>query len=184
MPLAVIGLIVFFLKTLPTPDELPEPKLVEGGQLSRVYDPTGALIGQFSEFEQNIPVKQTDIPRHLKLAVVAAEDKNFYSHGGLDMRAILRAMSADLRGGEITQGGSTITQQYVKNAYTGRERTFGRKVREAILASQFDRTVEKDEILFKYLSSVYLGEGAYGVGAASETYFRKPVNKLTLSEAA
>ena len=184
VPVAVVGLLMFSLATLPPPERLPRPLLTEGGQLSRIYDVHGEEIGQFSEFEQNIPVKKRDIPKVLKQAVVAAEDKNFYSHGGIDMRAIFRAVSADLQGGELSQGGSTITQQYVKNAYTGNERSFGRKVREAILASQFDRKVDKEEILFRYLSSVYLGEGAYGVGAASETYFRKPVNKLTLSEAA
>jgi penicillin-binding protein 1A len=100
------------------------------------------------------------------------------------VRGSLRALWADFRNQRIVQGGSTITQQYVKNAYITKERTVVRKVREAILASQLDKQKSKEEILFLYLSTVYLGEGAYGVGAASETYFRKPVNQLTLSEAA
>ena len=84
------------------------------------------------------------------------------------MRATLRALWADVRNQGIVQGGSTITQQYVKNAYTGNERTIARKIREAILASQLDRQVSKDEILYRYLSTIYFGEGAYGVGAAAE----------------
>ncbi|TML43712.1 MAG: hypothetical protein E6G27_00960 [Actinobacteria bacterium] len=95
-----------------------------------------------------------------------------------------RAFLADVRSSGFVQGGSTITQQYVKNAYTGKQRTLVRKVRELVLASQLDRRTPKDQILFKYLESIYLGEGAYGVGAASETYFRHPVNTLSLSEAA
>ena len=183
-PVVVVALIMVALVTLPVPDKLPVARAPGGSQISRVFDVTGAEIGQFTEFEQNRPVKPEDIPLQLKQAVVAAEDKNFYSHGGVDFAATLRALIADLRGQEITQGGSTITQQYVKAAYTGGERTIARKVREGLLARQLTRKADKEEILFKYLSSIYLGEGAYGVGAASETYFRKPVQDLTLSESA
>ncbi|HUR53546.1 MAG TPA: transglycosylase domain-containing protein, partial [Gemmataceae bacterium] len=103
---------------------------------------------------------------------------------GIDLRGSMRALVADLRGRRVSQGGSTITQQYVKNVYTNSERTLTRKIKEAILANRVDRVLDKEEILFRYLNTIYLGEGAYGVGAASETYFRKPVNQLTLSEAA
>src|SRR5205085_2972013 len=144
----------------------------------------GNEIAVFREFDQNIPVKPSDIPKVLKDAVIASEDRNFYHHSGVDLRGSLRALVADLRGGKVVQGGSTITQQYVKNVYTGNQRTLARKVREAILANQVDRKLSKDEILFRYLNTIYLGEGAYGVGAASETYFRKSVKDLTLSEAA
>jgi penicillin-binding protein 1A len=183
-PVFVSVVVLLSLLYLPPPARLPDPRPTAGGQVTRVYDVNGDEIGQFREFEQNLPIRQADIPLVLKHAVVAAEDKNFYSHGGLDMRGIVRALSADLQGHEIKQGGSTITQQYVKNAYTNKERTVGRKVREAILASQIDRKIDKNEILFKYLSTIYFGEGAYGAGAASGTYFRKPVSQLTLSEAA
>src|SRR5207302_4662353 len=91
---------------------------------------------------------------------------------------------ADLRHEQTLQRGSTITQQYVKNAYTNKQRTLVRKVREAVLASQLDRQTPKDEILFRYLDGIYLGDGAYGVGAASASYFRKSVKDLTLSESA
>ncbi|HVM01154.1 MAG TPA: transglycosylase domain-containing protein [Acidimicrobiales bacterium] len=183
-PVLVAGLVLLALVTVPVPDELPPARAPGGSQISRVYDASGQEIGQFTEFEQNRPVEPQDIPDVLKKAVVAAEDKNFYRHGGIDFAATLRALLADIRGQEIVQGGSTITQQYVKSAYTGGERTIARKIREGVLARQLSRSSEKEEILFKYLSSIYLGEGAYGVGAASETYFRKPVNDLTLSEAA
>ena len=88
----------------------------------------------------------------------------------------MRALVADLRNRDASQGGSTITQQLVKNTVTGGERSITRKIREAVLASQLERQEDKDDILFEYLSIIYLGEGAYGVGAAAETYFRKPVS--------
>ena len=121
----------------------------------------------------------------LKDAVVAAEDRNFYSHGGVDVRGTIRALVADLRNRGVSQGGSTITQQLVKNTTeNGNERSIQRKVREAILASQLDRSMDKEDILFEYISVIYLGEGAYGAPAAAQTYFRKNVRDLTLSEAA
>jgi penicillin-binding protein 1A len=184
VPATVLVIVLGSFIFLPLPANLPEAKPIEAGMVSRVYDQNGEEIGQFREFEQSIPVKPTDIPLIMKQAVISSEDKNFYRHGGVDVRGSLRALTADLRGGGIAQGGSTITQQYVKNTYVGKERTLTRKVREAVVASQLDRKVDKDEILFKYLDTVSLGEGAYGVGAASETYFRKRVNDLTLSEAA
>ncbi len=183
-PVVVVALSMVALATVPVPDKLPVARPPGGSQISRVYDVNGQEIGQFTEFEQNRPVMPGDIPDILKKAVVAAEDKNFYSHGGVDFTATLRALVADLRGREVVQGGSTITQQYVKAAYTTGERTVARKVREGLLARALSQKADKEEILFKYLSAIYLGEGAYGVGAASETYFRKPVNDLTLSESA
>ncbi len=169
---------------LPLPASVPEPNEGISAQISRVYDIDGNLVGSFRRFETTKPVAWADIPLILRQAVVAAEDKRFYEHGGVDPRGLLRAFVADVRSTGAVQGGSTITQQYVKNAYVGNERSISRKLREAILASRLDRQVDKDEILFRYLERIYLGEGAYGVGAASETYFRKPVSQLTLSEAA
>ncbi|MBA3267493.1 MAG: transglycosylase domain-containing protein, partial [Acidimicrobiia bacterium] len=130
------------------------------------------------------PVAITDIPEVLKQAVVAQEDQRFYSHGGVDLKAGFRALWANITGGRTEQGGSTITQQYVKNAFTGGERTLARKVREAVLATRLDKKLTKDEILYRYLQNVYLGGGAYGVGAAAVSYFNKPVQNLNLSEAA
>ena len=184
VPITVAAVVLASFIFLPLPAKLPEAKPIEAGQVSRVYDQNGVEIGQFREFEQSLPVRPADIPLHMKQAVIASEDRNFYSHGGVDIRGSFRALKADIQGGGIAQGGSTITQQYVKNTYVGKERTITRKIREAIVASQLDRQVDKDDILFKYLDSVSLGNGAYGVGAASETYFRKPVSQISISEAA
>lgn len=184
VPITVVVVVLAAFIFLPLPANLPSAKLIEAGSVSRVYDQDGAEIGQFREFEQAIPVRPEDIPLHMKQAVIASEDRNFYQHGGVDVRGSFRALYADIRGRGISQGGSTITQQYVKNTYVGKERTLSRKVREAVVASQLDRQVDKDDILFKYLDSVSLGNGAYGVGAASETYFRKHISKITVSEAA
>src|SRR6266480_3046479 len=183
VPIGTVGTVLGAFLFLPLPATLPKPKAGVASSLSHVYDINGNEIAVFRQYETSIPVQQKDIPEILKQAVVSIEDRRFYSHGGVDPQGTLRAMWADIRG-EPIQGGSTITQQYVKNAYTGRSRSVTRKVREAILASQLDRQAPKDEILYRYLSSIYLGGGAYGVGAASQTYFRKPVNQLTLSQAA
>ncbi|HEV7887808.1 MAG TPA: transglycosylase domain-containing protein, partial [Acidimicrobiales bacterium] len=184
VPMAVTATILATFLFAPLPATIPQPRELAASRVSVVLDANGDEIGQFREFEQNIPVKQEDIPEILKQAVVSSEDRNFYGHGGVDLRGSLRALLADLRNKGVVQGGSTITQQYVKNAYTDKERTVVRKVREAILASQIDRQFEKDDILFKYLSTIYLGNGTYGVGAASESYFRKPVTQLSVSESA
>ncbi len=183
-PVTSAGVMLAAYLFLPLPANLPERTPPSPSQISRVYDVAGNEIGTFKQFETSIPVRQEDIPEVLKDAVIAAEDRSFYSHGGVDVRGTLRALLADVRGREVSQGGSTITQQLVKNTLTGSERSIPRKIREAVLASQLDRQTDKDDILFEYLSIIYLGEGAYGVGAAAETYFRKPVRELTLSESA
>jgi len=177
----ITGALIF----LPLPAALPgQAHGLASARESVVLDTHSNQIATFSEFEQSIPVSPQDIPTILKQAVIAVEDRNFYHHGGVDIRSSLRALIRDLRGQSYVQGGSTITQQYVKNAYLNRQRTILRKLQEAVLASQLARQVPKDEILFKYLDSIYFGEGAYGVGAAAETYFHKSVRDLTTGEAA
>jgi penicillin-binding protein 1A len=183
-PVASVGVVFAALLFLPLPAELPERVPPAPSQISRVYDIAGNEIASYKQFETSIPVEPGDIPEVLKQAVIAAEDRSFYDHGGIDVRSTMRALWTDLRDRSAVQGGSTITQQLVKNTVTGSERTIERKVREAILAAQLDRAMDKEDILFEYLSIIYLGEGAYGVGAAAETYFRKPVSELTLSESA
>ncbi|MEA2825871.1 MAG: penicillin-binding protein [Actinomycetota bacterium] len=184
-PLVTAGTALAAMFYLPFPaPELPDPKPSVESRVTHVFDATGAEIGVFRRFDTSIPVEQKDIPEILKQAVVAAEDKRFYSHGGFDLIGAMRAAWADFRGKTVVQGGSTITQQYVKKVYTGDERTLARKIREAVLAGQLDRKVTKDEILYRYLNTIYFGGGAYGVGAAAESYFNKPVNELTLSESA
>lgn len=184
VPVAVLGTVLTSLIFLPLPVNLPRERSGVQSRISHVYDIEGNEIAVFREFDQNIAVKPEDLPITLKQAVISAEDKSFYKHSGIDLRGSFRALVTDIRGGQLEQGGSTITQQYVKNVYVGNERTITRKVKEAVLANRVDRKLSKDEILFRYLNTIYLGEGAYGVGAASETYFRKPVSELTLSESA
>ena len=104
-------------------------------------------------------------------AVLAAEDRTFYDHGGVDPVGIVRALWANLRSDSVQQGGSTITQQYVKNVYLSQERTITRKVKEAALAVKLERELPKQEILTRYLNTIYFGRGAYGVEAASRAYF-------------
>jgi penicillin-binding protein 1A len=185
MPLVTAGTALASIVYLPLPaPPLPTPKPGIESRITHIYDATGKEIGVLRKFDTSIPVQASDIPEVLKQAVVSVEDKRFYSHGGIDPIGAVRALWADLRGKRVVQGGSTITQQYVKNVYTSGERTLARKIREAVLASQLDRKVTKDEILYRYLSDIYLGGGAYGIGAAAESYFKKPVNDLNASESA
>jgi penicillin-binding protein 1A len=184
-PVSAAGVMLASYILLPLPANLPTLNHHTAAQTSQVYDAGGNLIGTYKQFETSIPSTPADIPKILKDAVVAAEDRHFYSHGGVDIRGTVRALVSDLRGSGPTQGGSTITQQLVKlTTSNGKERTVLRKLREAILASQLDRSMSKDEILFRYLSNVYLGDGAYGAAAAAQTYFRKSSRDLTVSEAA
>ena len=121
----------------------------------------------------------------MKQAIVAVEDKRFYEHNGVDLRGIFRALWQDIRSQSVVEGGSTITQQYVKNAYSRNEQTIARKVREAALAWQLTQRWSKDRILTAYLNTVYFGNGAYGILQAARTYFRgKSAAELTLPEAA
>src|SRR5207248_8145844 len=117
-------------------------------------------------------------------AIVAAEDKRFYEHHGVDLRGMARALWADVTHHGTVQGGSTTTQQFVKNAYVGRERTITRKLKEAALAWQLEQRWKKDRILTAYLNTIYFGNGAYGIQQAARAYFDKTARDLTLPEAA
>ena len=150
---------------------------------SSVYDRDGHLIGEFfDERRRLVPLKE--IPRHVVLAFVAGEDDNFFTHGGIDVRSILRAAWVDLTSGEIVQGASTITQQTVKSLLLTPERRFDRKLKEMILARRLEERFTKDEILTLYLNQIYFGSGAWGISEAARTYFGKPVGELTVSEGA
>jgi penicillin-binding protein 1A len=184
VPAAVGATVLAVFLFMPLPATLPEKKALVESRPSTILDINGQPIGQFRKFDTNIPFTKDDVPAVLKHAVIAAEDKNFYKHGGVDVRGTVRAFWRDYQNKQVVQGGSTITQQYVKKAYVGEERTLTRKVREAVLASQLDRQFEKDDILYNYLAILFLGNGAYGVQAASNLYFRKNVKDLNPSEAA
>ncbi|MGH2740825.1 MAG: transglycosylase domain-containing protein [Actinomycetota bacterium] len=161
----------------------PLPSEVPSLQTAFVYDRNGRLIAELRPEENRVVVPLERIPDDLQRAIIAAEDQRFYEHSGVDLGAILRAAWANVTGGTF-QGGSTITQQLVKNLYVGAERTLWRKIREAILAVRYDRKFSKGEILERYLNTVYLGHGAYGVEAAAQLYFGKHAEELTLAESA
>src|SRR5262249_1219860 len=120
----------------------------------------------------------------MKHAIVDVEDKRFFEHRGVDIHGIVRAIWADLRNEKIVEGGSTITQQFVKNAYVKNERSIARKLKEAALAWQLEQQWSKDRILTAYLNTIYFGNGAYGVELAARVYFGHDAAKLTLPEAA
>jgi penicillin-binding protein 1A len=150
---------------------------------SVVLDRHGEVIGQYFVQRRKL-VRIDEVPQHVIHAFVASEDGRFFEHGGVDFTAILRAAWANLRRGRIEQGASTITQQLVKNVLLTPERTWSRKLREVRLALEVERRLSKEEILLTYLNQIYLGNGSYGIGDASRSYFRKDVANLDLSEAA
>ncbi|HVM09936.1 MAG TPA: transglycosylase domain-containing protein [Acidimicrobiales bacterium] len=160
---------------------LPEPGAL--AETTVLTDVNGARLASIDSGEDRTPVPLETVPPIVVQAVLASEDRNFYDHGGIDPVGVVRAAMADVRGRPL-QGGSTITQQYVKQVYLSSERTLTRKVREAALALKVERRWQKDEILERYLNTVYFGRGAYGVQAASRAYFAKDVGDLTLSQAA
>ncbi len=151
--------------------------------VSRMYAADGTLIGEFYEERRYVRPLEA-FPRHVIEAFLAAEDARFYEHGGLDLAGIFRAMLKNIRAGEIVQGGSTITQQVVKSLLLSPERTWIRKLKEAILAYRIDHSMTKDEILTLYLNQIYLGAGAYGVEAAARTYFGKSASEINVAQAA
>lgn len=184
LPIVSFGAVLAALILLPLPATLPTASTSIPSQATKIYDVNGNLVRELRTFDVNIPVNKEDIPEILKQATIASEDKGFYHHKGIDPVGIGRALVRDVQNKKAVQGGSTITQQYVKLVYTNRENTLSRKIREAVLASQLDRQMPKDEILYRYLSEVYFGDGAYGVGAAAQLYFHKDVKDLDISEAA
>jgi 1A family penicillin-binding protein len=160
--------------------DLPEAKVP---LTSTFFDRNGLVVA--TRFEQNRFAVPLDlVPPALAAAFIAVEDHRFYRHFGLDIQALLRALWRNLLAGRLVEGGSTITQQLARNLFLTPDKTLGRKLREAVLAVQLERRYTKDEILEKYLNTIYFGHAAYGVEAAARTYFGKPVQDLTLAEAA
>jgi penicillin-binding protein 1A len=152
---------------------------------TQVYDRDGRLIEVLHDEQDRIVVPLRSVPKLLRDAVLAAEDERFYQHHGIDDRGILRALLANLIEGQTVQGGSTITQQLIRNVYPDlRDRSLVRKVKEASLAAQLEERMSKDQILEAYLNRVYFGAGYYGVEAASRGYFRRYAADLSLAQAA
>jgi len=151
--------------------------------ISEVYADDDVLIGEFF-LERRTVLPLSQMPRLLIKAFVAAEDARFFEHRGIDYWRVLGAAFRNIEAFDVVQGGSTITQQIAKSFFLTPERSFTRKVKEAILAQRIEHYLTKNEILYLYLNQIYLGEGAFGVGAAAKTYFGKPVQNLTLAECA
>ena len=149
----------------------------------RIYTAEGALIGEFGE-ERRLLVAIKDVPLQLKQAILAAEDERFYQHTGIDYMGVARAALANLTQGGKRQGASTITMQVARNFFLSSEKTLTRKLYEALLAFKIERNLTKDQILELYVNQIYLGQRAYGFAAASQIYFGKSIDKLTLPEAA
>src|SRR5215475_6637235 len=152
---------------------------------SAVLDRKGRPFAEvFEENQRRVWVKLEDIPQHVRNAFIAAEDKRFYQHHGIDEHGLIRAFVGNLARSGRPQGGSTITQQVVKNLLVGEDVSYERKIREMIIAARLENTLTKDEILEFYLNCVYLGRSAWGVEVASRSYFGKPAKDLTLKEGA
>jgi penicillin-binding protein 1A len=175
------GTIFALSRNLPNLESAERMRLAQN---SVIYDRNGRQIAVLHGAMNRQVVASSRIPQVMKDATVAIEDKRFYEHHGVDFLGIARAAIADVRAGEVVQGGSTLTAQFVKNAYVGGEQTVTRKLREAVLAWQLEDKWSKDKILSEYLNTVYYGSGAYGVQTASMVYLHKPVWRVTLPEAA
>ncbi len=178
--LAGAGFIYFLVDGLPSIASLKDyrPSII-----TRVYADDGQLIDEFYLEDRKV-VQVTDLPKFVIQTFVAAEDARFFRHQGIDLQGITRAFFKNMEAGAIVQGGSTITQQVAKSLFLSPEKKYIRKLKEAILAYRIDRYLEKYEILNLYLNHIYLGHGAYGIEAASQHYFGKTAEKLTLPEAA
>ena len=158
--------------------------LGEVSQNSAVYDRDGRLLAVLHAEENRSPVALSQVPSHVVNAIIDVEDEKFWDHGGVNLRSTLRALVTNVSSGDVVQGGSTITQQLVKNALLTPEKSVDRKVKEAVLAVRLEDRLSKEEILERYLNIVYFGNGAYGLQAAAETYFNGRVESLTLGQAA
>jgi penicillin-binding protein 1A len=181
----VAGVAVFLIVALQGLPSLEQLQHYQPPISSRVHAGDGALVAEFAR-EQRVFVPIQQIPDNVKNAFISAEDQHFFEHSGLDYQGLARAMLTNvvnvLRGRRM-EGASTITQQVAGNMLTGRERNIYRKVREAVLAQRIERAMDKDRILELYLNQIYLGNRAFGVGAAALNYFDKPLDQLTLGEA-
>lgn len=191
--LVIIGLLIFAItfsimitiasaiRDLPS---LEKSAYIPVAQTSKIYDNNRKLITTFHAEQNRVVVPLEKIPQAVRYAAISIEDKRFFEHKGVDLEAIIRALAQNLRSGGVVEGGSTLTQQYVKNTLLTNERTFDRKIKEAFLAYEIERKYNKQTILEKYLNTVYFGHGNYGVEAATEYFFGKKAAKISLSEAA
>lgn len=177
--IATLGLFAFYAKDLPSPDKV----LRREGFATKIYDRNGKLLYDVFSGERRNPVDINQVPLVVKQATISIEDKNFYKHGGFDIGGILRGAFRSIFLGQL-QGGSTLTQQLVKNALLTQQRTITRKLKEFILTVQVERKYTKDQILQMYLNEAPYGGTAWGIASATDMYFGKTVDQLSLPEAA
>lgn len=179
----VLGLFVYFAKDLPSPDAVANRAVA---QSTKIYDRTGeVLLFDLHGEEKRTVINIDDLPAHVTNATIAAEDKNFYEHIGVDIRAIIRAAWRNLKNRELVgQGASTITQQLIKNTVLTKERTFSRKIKEALLAVELDFRYSKKEILEMYFNQISYGSTVYGIEAASTVFFGTQAKELSIAKAA
>jgi 1A family penicillin-binding protein len=175
------SLFVYYSFTLPDPNKLVDRVVPES---TKIFDRNGKLLYEIHGEAKRTLVTLDQIPPYVREASIAVEDKNFYKHGGISFVGIARSILVDIFTGSLSQGGSTITQQFVRNAVLTREKAFARKIKEIILSLEIERKFNKDQILQLYLNEIPYGSNAYGVEAASQTFFGKDVKDLTLTEAA
>lgn len=186
--LALLGFACFMLAhDLPSPDALI---MCTASDTTKIYDRNGQLLYEVLDPRagRRTRIALNELPLHVRQAVLAVEDANFYAHPGVDVAGVARAVVQTIQEGEIVSGGSTITQQLARDVLLSKEerqsRTLTRKLREMILALRLTQTYSKDTILEMYLNEVYFGNLAYGVEAAARTYFGKPARELDLAESA
>src|SRR4029077_3402650 len=180
---AVAGLLWHYSQSLPDYSQLQD---YEPAGMTRVHASDGSLLAEYAR-ERRLYLPIQAVPKLVTSAFIAAEDKNFYEHGGIDFSGIARAAMLYIQtygSGRRPQGASTITQQVAKNFLLTNEVSLQRKVKEALLSLKIERTYSKEKILELYLNEIYLGVGAYGVAAASLLYFDKSVHELSIAEAA
>jgi len=180
--LVVIGLFFYYTWNLPRPEKFTESPFI---QSTKIYDRTGKVLlyNIYGEEKREI-VSLDKVSDNFKHAILASEDARFYEHGGIDIEGILRAILTDLKLQSTGQGGSTITQQLIRSVYLTNQKTIARKVREMVLSIELERRYSKDQIFGWYLNAVPFGQNAYGVEAASQTYFDKPSSDVSIAEAA
>ncbi len=178
----VAAIFIWFAKDLPSSSEILSGRLVD--QATQIYDRTGEhVLYEIHGDENRTLISLDNLPDYVTKATVSIEDDQFYSHPGFDISGIMRAVLKNLQGQEYAQGGSTITQQLIKNTILTPEKTFTRKIKELVLATELEWKLSKDEILELYLNAIPYGGAAYGIEAASQTFFSKPAQDLTLAEA-
>ncbi|MGD8310799.1 MAG: transglycosylase domain-containing protein, partial [Chromatiales bacterium] len=174
------GIYLYFVPKLPETEQLRDVRF----QVPlRVYSRDGLLIAEFGE-KRRIPLTFDEVPKRMVQAFLAAEDDRFFHHPGVDYQGLARAAAQLLITGERRQGGSTITMQVARNFFLSREKTYTRKINEILLALKIERELTKEEILQLYVNKIYLGNRAYGIGAAAQVYYGLPVGELNLAQTA